>query len=99
MRNYFSALVIIAGSLLFFSSCKKSDKYVAKRLPVTNNAYLRIVHVAPNFAANLLVTDNFHIYINDAKINGPAFVYATSTTNVTNTAGTSTLATYPTTVT
>jgi hypothetical protein len=98
MKKYFGSLFIIAGSLLFITSCKKSDKYVAKRLPITNNAYLRIVHVAPNLATVLGVADNFHIYINDPKINGPAFVYATTTANLANAAGT-TVATYPTTVT
>ena len=100
MKKYSQLLFILAGSLLFITSCKKSDKYVAKRLPVTNNAYLRIVHVAPNFATTLGVADNFHIYINDTKINGAAFVYATTTANLVDTVSPNpTLATYPTTVT
>jgi hypothetical protein len=97
MKKYFGLLFILTGSLLFITSCKKSDKYVAKRLPVTNNAYLRIVHVAPNFATALAVADNFHIYINDTKINGPALVYATTTTNLLDTLGV-VAGTYPTTV-
>jgi len=77
MSKYSRLLFIIAASLLFLNSCKKSDKYVAKRLPVANNAYLRIVHVAPNFRATLSQPDSFHVCINDTKINATLITYNT----------------------
>jgi len=99
MKKFLAAIFIIIGSLLFVT-CKKSGKFEGKPLPVENNAFLRIVHVAPNFATALGVADNFHIYTNDMKLNGPAFVYATTTANLSDTTPpNSTLATYPTTVT
>jgi hypothetical protein len=100
MKKYFQLLLLATGSLVLITSCKKSEKDEAKRLPVTNNAYLRIVHVAPNFATALGVADNFHLYINDTRINATALVYATTTANLVDAAPpNATLATYPTTVT
>jgi hypothetical protein len=100
MKRYLILMFMIAGGLLFIVSCKKSDKYEATRLPIDNNAYLRVVHVASNFATSLGVADNFHVYINNTKINGASLVYATSTTNMIDSAnGTTVRGTYPTTVT
>ena len=77
MKKYFPLLLIAAGAIAFIASCKKSDKYEAKRLPVTNNAYLRIAHVAPNFRATLMQPDSFNIYMGDAKINGSLTTFST----------------------
>jgi hypothetical protein len=86
MKKYFGLFMIVVGGLVFMTSCKKSGKYEAKPLPVDNNAYLRIVHVAPNFRTVLQKPDSFHIYQGDMKVNGPQVTYNTffpvSTANV-----------------
>jgi hypothetical protein len=99
MKRFLSLLLLIAGALLFITSCKKSDKYEATRLPVDGNAFLRIVHVSPNFTAALGVADNYHVYIDQTKINGAALVYATATTTLTKVSDGTTAGTYPNTVT
>lgn len=61
------------GGILFLSillfSCDKSFTPDAQFQPVNNNAYLRVVHISPNFRAIYGKADSMNIMIDGAKVN------------------------------
>ena len=75
MKKYFSIILFFAVVLMTVISCKKDNKYIAVYKPVSGDAFLRVVHVSPNFRAIQNYPDSFNIYVGKNKINGSLFTY------------------------
>jgi hypothetical protein len=76
MKKYFSLLIFITAGLLIISACKKDfTKFTNEPLFIGDQAFLRVMHVSPNFRAVQNKPDSFNIYVGANKINGSLFTY------------------------
>jgi hypothetical protein len=74
MKKYFS-LVIISGCVLMqIISCEKDKNPLPYQL-TDRNAFLRVMHVSPNFRAIQNYPDSFNVFVGADKINGSLFTY------------------------
>jgi len=58
---------------MIFISCKKDIKPIG--YPITQEAFLRVMHVSTNFRAVQSYPDSFNVYVGTNKINGTLFTY------------------------
>src|SRR5437773_10520992 len=86
MRKKITIIIFLAGIAALASSCKREPKLLASTRGTSGYAYLRVVHVSPNFRAVLGFPHTFHVYINHTRITGPLFTsnsnFPLETTNV-----------------
>ena len=68
-------ILIILVFLIGFLSCEKDKSVVATYQPTGSNAFLRVMHVSPNFRAVQHYADSFNVYVGANKVNGTLFTY------------------------
>lgn len=75
MKKQFLPILFFAIILSVVVACKKDNKYIAPYVSTDGNAFLRVMHVSPNFRAVQNKPDSFNIYVGTSKINGTLFTY------------------------
>ena len=76
MKKNFRTSFIVALALCGIGACKKKfDSFAANPIFITDQAFLRVMHVSPNFRAIQNYPDSFNIYVGKDKINGTIFTY------------------------
>ncbi|MDE3236335.1 MAG: DUF4397 domain-containing protein [Bacteroidota bacterium] len=70
MNKFIKYILVITALPLIWVSCTKDRAYVAKFQGVDNYAYLRIVHISPNFRAIYGKPDSMNLMVDGNKMNG-----------------------------
>ena len=73
-KHILLSLVFLIGLL----SCEKDKTVVATYQPTGSNAFLRVMHVSPNFRNVQHYADSFNVYVGANKVNGALFTYNSS---------------------
>ncbi len=68
-------MILFAGIAIAVISCKKDRKYIALYVQTDGQAFIKVLHVSPNFRVNQSYPDSFNIYVGNNKVNGPLFTY------------------------
>jgi hypothetical protein len=68
-------ILVILLFLIGFLSCEKDKSVVATYQPTGSNAFLRVMHVSPNFRKVQNYADSFNVYVGADKVNGSLFTY------------------------
>ncbi|MER3499150.1 MAG: hypothetical protein C4308_11210 [Chitinophagaceae bacterium] len=76
-KNFLYYTFIAAANIVLLIACEKDKKYIARFKPIEQNAYLKVVHVSPNFRAIQAYPDSFDLYVGSYKVNGPLITYNT----------------------
>jgi hypothetical protein len=76
MKKYISIIIIMfAFAIGLIWSCNKKVDLVAPVSGVDGLAFLRVMHVSPNFRAIQNKPDSFNVYVGTNKVNGALFTY------------------------
>jgi hypothetical protein len=69
---------LIIAFLIGLLACEKDKTVVATYQPTGSNAFLRVMHVSPNFRKVQNYADSFNVYVGANKVNGTLFTYNSS---------------------
>jgi hypothetical protein len=76
MKKYFSLFIFIVTVLMIITACEKDfTKFTNEPLFIGDQAFLRVMHVSPNFRAVQNKPDSFNVYVGASKVNGSLFTY------------------------
>src|SRR4030095_6098404 len=76
MKKYFSLFIFIMTVLVIITACEKDfTKFTNEPLFIGDQAFLRVMHVSPNFRAVQNKPDSFNVYVGTTKFNGSLFTY------------------------
>jgi uncharacterized protein DUF4397 len=71
-------IILILAVFIGLLACEKDKTVVATYQLPPSNAYLRIMHVSPNFRKVQNQPDSFNVFVGTTKINGSLFTYNSS---------------------
>jgi len=75
MKKHILPIIFFAVTLALAVACKKDNKYIAPYVSTDGNAFLRVMHVSPNFRAVQNKPDSFNVFVGANKISAPLFTY------------------------
>jgi hypothetical protein len=75
MKKYISIMIVFVCAIGLIWSCTKKVDLVDPVSGIDGFAFIRVMHVSPNFRAIQNYPDSFHIYVGANKINGGLFTY------------------------
>ncbi|MCP9751416.1 DUF4397 domain-containing protein [Ferruginibacter sp. HRS2-29] len=75
MKKIISIITISALTVAVFSSCKKDHDHQQDFVTTLDPAYIKVVHIAPNFRQVFNTADSFNVYLNDNKLSGPLLTF------------------------
>jgi len=70
MKKIIGLLAISAFTISALSSCEKDDSKHIDYTPTLDPAYVKIIHVAPNFRQVFNAADSFNVFLDDDKLSG-----------------------------
>ena len=75
MKKSISIIIVVVALISVFYSCTKQQGWQLSTLPITGNAFIKVINYAPSFRLVTNNRDSFNVFVNNIKINGTFLSY------------------------